>query len=219
MYAKIVNGIVEKFPYSIRQLRMENPRTSFPNKPNDQTLASFDIYRVEDTAPPKTDDTQVAYHTGNIILVDGVWKREWAIRDKRPDEYPIKTPEEARREMVKWVNSMTSQILDLYPEAVQRRWTDEENAARAVLDGSANQQQIEMITREGGAKGRTPEEHANEIVANANKFRTITDQINTLFLATDAKIKQAEHPSQYTTILEHAKEQAKPLAAAYGFKV
>jgi len=86
MYAKINNGVVEKFPYSIGLLRKENPNTSFPKKPTDATLASYGVYPVKDTPAPSVSDTEVAYHTGNIVEVNGEWEREWTVRPKTQAE-------------------------------------------------------------------------------------------------------------------------------------
>jgi len=86
MYARIENGSVQQFPYSLRRLEMDNPNTSFPSPIKEGTLASFGVYKVADVAAPEVTDTQVAYHTGNLVGVDGQWQREWAIRDKTPEE-------------------------------------------------------------------------------------------------------------------------------------
>lgn len=86
MYARIVNGSVEEFPYSIKKLQMDNPNTSFPKLMSDSVLASFNVYEVIDVAHPEIEDTQIAYHTGNAVQVDGEWQREWAIRDKTSDQ-------------------------------------------------------------------------------------------------------------------------------------
>jgi len=52
MYVKISNGQVEKYPYTIGQLRKDNPNTSFPKVPSTASLADFDVYPVTPVAPP-----------------------------------------------------------------------------------------------------------------------------------------------------------------------
>jgi len=86
MYAQIIDGSVKEFPYSIKKLQMDNPNTSFPHPLGGDTLASFNVYEVADVAAPEIKDTQIAYHTGNAVQVDGKWQREWATRDKTSDE-------------------------------------------------------------------------------------------------------------------------------------
>jgi hypothetical protein len=48
LYAKIHNGNVEKYPYSVGLLRKENPMTVFPKRPSDELLADFGVYPVKE---------------------------------------------------------------------------------------------------------------------------------------------------------------------------
>ena len=185
--------------------------------PSAAVLARYGwAFLLSDPEPEVTGD-QVA-ERGPVEWRDGTAFWTWTVRDKLPEEYPIQTAEQARKEVVRWIDGISAQVLDMYPRAVQARWMIEEAAARAVLGGTDTDAQLELITREGAAKGRTPGEHAQAVVKNADRFRAITDQINTLFLATDTALQQANHPSQYVQILARAKEQAAPLAEAYGLK-
>lgn len=228
MYALIKNGAIVTYPYSDTQLRRDNPITGFPKRPSDDLhdllaewdglLAEWGVYPVTDAPRPEHDPLTQVIEPGEVTQVDGAWVRNWTVRDKRPEEYPIQAAEEARKEVVRWIDGLSAQVLDLYPRAVQARWMIEEAAARAVLNGTDTDAQLELITREGAAKGRTPGEHAQAIVKNADRFRAITDEINTLFLATDTALQQANHPAQFMQILARAKEQAAPLAEAYGLK-
>lgn len=55
MYALIINGMVEKYPYSIGQLRKDNPQTSFPKSPSEDLLATFNVFPVTRTDWPEHD--------------------------------------------------------------------------------------------------------------------------------------------------------------------
>lgn len=79
-------GAVKTYPYSVAQLRKDNPDTSIPKSPSDDLLADFGVYPVADTPAPVTTDAEKAYHTGNVTLVNGQWEREWAVRDKTAGE-------------------------------------------------------------------------------------------------------------------------------------
>ena len=155
----------------------------------------------------------------------GGYVGNWTATAKTQEELlaalPWKNPVEARKAVVQWINGLTSQIESLYPSSVQKRWLIEEAAARAVAadDGSATQDQIDMMTNEGAAKGRTMLEHANAVIQNADRFRSIVDETNKLFLATDARLQAAASPLEYSVIFEWAQAQAAPLAAAYGLTV
>ena len=52
MHALIINQQVEKYPYSIGQLRKDNPQVSFPKNPGDELMASFNVVRVQPTDFP-----------------------------------------------------------------------------------------------------------------------------------------------------------------------
>lgn len=204
--------------YSLRQLRADNPGVSFPREPSADLLAQYDVHEVERVAPPVYDPmTQrlVESFAGNV--------HTWIIESKAPEEIlaglPWQNALEARKAMVEWTNSLTSQIEALYPSAVQKRWVEEEAAARSVKAGTATPRQLAIVTDEGAVKGRTPEEHADAIIDNADRFRAIADQVNKLFLAVDARLQAAASPLEYPAIFDWAKAQAAPLAQAYGLEV
>jgi hypothetical protein len=46
LLVKTANGQVEQFPYTLGDLRRDNPKTSFPKKIGDAILASHSIYHV-----------------------------------------------------------------------------------------------------------------------------------------------------------------------------
>jgi len=58
VFAKIKDGVVEKFPYSIRELFRDHPNTSFPARPSDATLAAFDVVRVTEKPLPGFDEQE-----------------------------------------------------------------------------------------------------------------------------------------------------------------
>jgi hypothetical protein len=85
MYAKITNGLVEQFPYSVAKLKADNPETGFPKAMTAEDLAREGVYPVIGRDAPSTGPYEVAYHTGKAVLVDGEWQREWAIKDMFTD--------------------------------------------------------------------------------------------------------------------------------------
>lgn len=52
MFAKITNGSVDRFPYSVGDLRRDNPNTSFPKNISVQTMASYGMVSVTQLAEP-----------------------------------------------------------------------------------------------------------------------------------------------------------------------
>ena len=87
MFVKVNNGSVEKYPYTIGQLRQDNPNTSFPRRLTDETLAEYGLYRVDSTARPEIDDkTQRCNQKSQPELVDGKWVLGWDVYDKSQEE-------------------------------------------------------------------------------------------------------------------------------------
>jgi hypothetical protein len=56
LLVKTANGQVEQFPYTLGDLRRDNPQTSFPKKIGDAILASYGIYHVMPETQPEYDN-------------------------------------------------------------------------------------------------------------------------------------------------------------------
>jgi len=74
MYLRIVNNITT-YPYSLEQLREDNPRTSFPSEMTESVMNEFDIFEVRQT--PKPNDYTKNISEGTPILIDGVYYQNW----------------------------------------------------------------------------------------------------------------------------------------------
>lgn len=86
MFVKSNNGVVEKFPYSIGQLRKDNPEVSFPKSPSDQTLAAWGVFQVTPTDRPSYDEATQDCNRVNPVLVNGVWTEQWEVTTASADE-------------------------------------------------------------------------------------------------------------------------------------
>jgi len=131
-----------------------------------------------------------------------------------PPAFP--TYEAASQAMVMWIDNLTARIEGRYPSAVKANWPAEEAMARAHVKGTATDAQTATLETDAAAKGRTPTEHAERIIANADAYRAISDQVRALWLATEAQLQDVTDPYDYEKVLEGAKAQATPLADAYG---
>lgn len=85
MYALIENGAVARYPYTVTDLRISKPQTSFPNNPSDDTLAEFGLYRVTPVAAPQVQSSQVAVEEMPVLL-NGKWTQTWTVRAKTAAE-------------------------------------------------------------------------------------------------------------------------------------
>jgi len=72
------NGQIDQFPYSITDLRNDNPDTSFGTSLDDASLADFRVFPVEPTDQPETSKTERAV-VADPEFVDGQWQQRWTI--------------------------------------------------------------------------------------------------------------------------------------------
>jgi len=80
------NGTAETYPYSIGQLRKDNPQVSFPKNPTDALLASYNVYPVTHTERPAYDSITQNLTEGAPTLTAGVWTQIWAVTEATPEE-------------------------------------------------------------------------------------------------------------------------------------
>ena len=85
MYVLAPNAAVEKYPYSISDLRTDNPQTSFPAKPSDALLAEYGVFPVIRTDIPVVDYTQSVIEA-DPHLVNGEWVQAWTVTDRTAEE-------------------------------------------------------------------------------------------------------------------------------------
>jgi hypothetical protein len=84
MYIKIIGETAH--PYSLKDLRKDNPQTSFPHDIPDNILASYDVFPTRNMERPKIDANQRATLSESFTQVDGEWVREWTVRTLTQDE-------------------------------------------------------------------------------------------------------------------------------------
>jgi hypothetical protein len=78
MYIKTLNGAYEK-PYSIGQLRKDNPNTSFPKNPTPELLAEWDVYAVTPTSQPACNPATDKVVEDIPADQNGQWTQVWQI--------------------------------------------------------------------------------------------------------------------------------------------
>lgn len=86
MHIYAPNETVEKYPYSIGQLRKDNPQVSFPKTPTDALLASYNVFPVARTERPVYDPITQNMTEGTPALVEGVWTQVWVVTDATAEE-------------------------------------------------------------------------------------------------------------------------------------
>jgi len=86
MLVKIVNDAVDTFPYSTRQLKQDNPGTSFPDAIADLDLSDYGVYSVTVSTKPSAAHDEKAVSNDAPTLIDGVWTLGWTVRSLTEDE-------------------------------------------------------------------------------------------------------------------------------------
>lgn len=77
MYVKAENGKIVKFPYSIEDLKSENPNISFPENMTDEVLASYNVFPIFEERNNTSTDLKTERITESIVFEDGVWKQKY----------------------------------------------------------------------------------------------------------------------------------------------
>ena len=80
MYVKAPNQTVETFPYSIGDLRRDNPNTSFPKNPSNEVLADWDVYPVVLGPIPTPAVGYTVEQESEPTYADGVWTLNFTTR-------------------------------------------------------------------------------------------------------------------------------------------
>jgi len=127
MYAKITNGVVEQFPYTLGNLRRDNPNTSFPKEIPSETLAAYGVVEVTITPMPAIDGRT---HTQNrsVQFIDGVWTQVWTPEQLGEQEAGanIRADRNSRLAQSDW-----TQGKDI-PEATSTAWATYRQALRDI---------------------------------------------------------------------------------------
>jgi len=91
MYVLTKNGIAEKCPYSIGDLRRDNPNISFPKNPSTTLLAEWGMYPVGIVSAPEVDYTQKVTEGVVTYDSDSGWRQTWVVTPASPEEIAQRT--------------------------------------------------------------------------------------------------------------------------------
>jgi len=90
MFALIINDTVSQYPYTIQQLRSDNPNTSFPSQMTEEQLNQFNVYNISQVGQPSVDYTKnVTESTPQKI--NGAWTQVWTVSDATEEEITQRT--------------------------------------------------------------------------------------------------------------------------------
>jgi pyruvoyl-dependent arginine decarboxylase (PvlArgDC) len=133
MFAKLNNGQLQKYPYTMGMLRKDNANVSFPKVLDDATLAHFNVVRVASTPRPADDHTKDFNVTAE--QVNGAWVEKWVATNVSAEEVTNRTANQANNIRAerdgKLANTDWTQGKDI-PDAVSTKWAAYRQALRDV---------------------------------------------------------------------------------------
>jgi hypothetical protein len=91
MYVFAPNQTIETFPFSIGDLRRDNPNTSFPRNPSAELLAEWNVFPVVQQDPPSFDASTQNLNEVNPTLTSDQWLQTWSVTAASSDEITQRT--------------------------------------------------------------------------------------------------------------------------------
>ena len=79
MQALIQSNTVTKYPYSVGELKKDNPQVSYPENPSVELLESCGVYEVSTSQLPSCDFSTQRIEENLPLLLDGVWTQAWDV--------------------------------------------------------------------------------------------------------------------------------------------
>ena len=93
MFAKLNNGQLQKYPYTLGMLRKDHSNVSFPKNISDEDLARFSVVRVTSTPRPAFDHTKDFSVTAE--QAGGSWVEKWVATSVSAQEIAQRTENQA----------------------------------------------------------------------------------------------------------------------------
>ena len=136
MYVKATNGSLDQYPYTVAQLRRDNPNTSFPKRIPEATLASWNVYPViKNDAPSYTERTQKIERESTPTLSDDSWSIGWTVTNKTAEEIQEYDDDVARSNRAKRNNLLSeTDIYGLSDMTMTTEMTTYRQALRDITD-------------------------------------------------------------------------------------
>jgi hypothetical protein len=75
-----------RWPYSLQQLRTDEPRRSFSVSPSERELAHYDVFRVLAQPQPSYDPAIHRVVEAQPVEADGQWLQQWELIELTPEE-------------------------------------------------------------------------------------------------------------------------------------
>lgn len=121
MLVKVVDGKVDIFPYSINNLKKDNPNISFPLEINNNLLAEYSVFPVVTLDKPQCDLlTQYYSHGYPYLSIEGSWTVSWEVFNK-PQAEAEKNVRDKRKSLIAETDYLALSDTTLTPEMTAYR--------------------------------------------------------------------------------------------------
>jgi hypothetical protein len=74
------------YPYSVAQLKQDNPQVSFPSTIPEELMAEYGMFPVKQTTPPTVGFDKTVTE-GQPRLINGVWEQVWVTTNATNQEH------------------------------------------------------------------------------------------------------------------------------------
>lgn len=129
------------YPYSLSQLRKDNPQVSFPKEMPAERLAEWGVFPVKSGEIPEYDEETHTVEEGEPELVDGEWTQVWNVRELTADELKSRVPasitkRQGRQELIEaGLFGAIESAINAIPDATQKAlmlswWNDSQEYER-----------------------------------------------------------------------------------------
>lgn len=86
IYVLAPNNVVEQYPYTLNELRMDNPTVSLPVNISVAVAAEYNTYLVTETPQPQHNSITENVVELNPKLIDSTWVQQWVVTPATPEE-------------------------------------------------------------------------------------------------------------------------------------
>lgn len=90
IYVLAPNNVVEKYPYTLTDMLLDNPNVSFPTPVTDSVAACFNTFPVKETPQPEYDPITQNLNWIDPINLNEVWVQQWNVTSATPEEIAMR---------------------------------------------------------------------------------------------------------------------------------
>lgn len=128
MYIKVINNEIVQYPYTIQDLRNDNPEVLFPSTYPIEILNQFNCYHVIESAKPVVDITKNVIE-GEPVFNGTYAEKTWVIVDATPAEIEYR-----EQKALQSLESMRSEAYRNESDPLFFKWQRNEATKQEWLD-------------------------------------------------------------------------------------